>query len=65
MSLSLTAPQFNHDAELLDDLNDHWTAKTHKEERNWFVLELEKLAISNRVRVSILSGDVHLAAVGS
>lgn len=60
----ISIEQFNHDAELLDDLNDHWTAKTHKEERNWLILELQKLAVSNRVRVSILSGDVHLAAVG-
>lgn len=33
-------------------------------ERNWLVLEFEKLAVSNRVRVTYLSGDVHLAAVG-
>jgi len=56
--------KFNHDAELLDDLNDHWTAKTHKVERNWLINELVKVAISNRLRISILSGDVHLAAVG-
>ncbi|KAG8958152.1 hypothetical protein FRC03_009397 [Tulasnella sp. 419] len=28
--------KFNKDAELLDDLSDHWTAGDHKKERNWF-----------------------------
>ncbi|KAL7005111.1 hypothetical protein EMMF5_005351 [Cystobasidiomycetes sp. EMM_F5] len=56
--------RMNKDAELLDDLNDHWTAKHHKAERNWLVLELQKIAAERRMRVSIISGDVHLAAVG-
>lgn len=33
-------------------------------ERNWLVLEFQKLAVSNRLRITYLSGDVHLAAVG-
>lgn len=56
--------KFNKDAELGDDLNDHWTATPHKPERNWLVLEFQKLAVSNRLRITYLSGDVHLAAVG-
>lgn len=43
---------------------DHWTAKTHKAERNWLILEARKLAVEKRFRVTFLSGDVHLAAVG-
>ncbi|SCV66988.1 BQ2448_5634 [Microbotryum intermedium] len=29
--------KFNKDAELLDDLNDHWCASQHKTERNWLI----------------------------
>jgi hypothetical protein len=56
--------KFNQASELLDDLNDHWCANTHKPERNWLVLECQKLALEMHARVSFLSGDVHLAAVG-
>ncbi|KAI0373303.1 hypothetical protein BV20DRAFT_938217 [Pilatotrama ljubarskyi] len=64
MGLSGFVNKFNADAELLDDLNDHWTAKHHKKERNWFVLELQKYALATHSRVSFVSGDVHCAAVG-
>ncbi|KAG8798807.1 hypothetical protein FRC17_007311 [Serendipita sp. 399] len=47
-----------------DDLMDHWTAKTHKKERNWLVEQLQNLAFLKKVRISFLSGDVHCAAVG-
>ncbi|KAF7548157.1 hypothetical protein G7Z17_g7239 [Cylindrodendrum hubeiense] len=50
--------------EVLDDLNDHWTAKNHKQERSVVIEDLQDLAIDKSVRVTILSGDVHLAAVG-
>ncbi|TVY33084.1 Uncharacterized protein LSUB1_G007596 [Lachnellula subtilissima] len=52
--------------EILDDLDDHWTARHHKEERNWFIQELQDLAAEKSVRVTILgySGDVHLGAIG-
>ncbi|KAM5355258.1 hypothetical protein ACJ41O_001904 [Fusarium nematophilum] len=50
--------------EVLDDLNDHWTAKNHKQERSVVVEDLQDLAIDKSLRVTILSGDVHLAAVG-
>jgi PhoD related phosphatase len=39
---------------LLDDLDDHWTAKHHKDERNWFIQELQDLAAEKSVRVTIL-----------
>lgn len=51
-------------AEVLDDLNDHWTAKSHKRERSLVIEDLQDLAIDKSLRVTILSGDVHLAAVG-
>lgn len=56
--------KFNADAELLDDLNDHWTAKSHKAERNDFVVKLAEYAQKTHTRVTFLSGDVHCAAVG-
>lgn len=56
--------KFDGGVEILDDLDDHWTAKHHKEERNWFIKELQHIAESKSVRVTILGGDVHLGAVG-
>jgi len=56
--------KFDGGVEVLDDLNDHWTAKHHKEERNWFLKELQSLAAEKSVRVTFLGGDVHLGAVG-
>ncbi|KAI5124487.1 hypothetical protein M0805_003014 [Coniferiporia weirii] len=56
--------KFNADAELLDDLNDHWTADGHKAERNDLVLKMQEFALRTRTRVTFLSGDVHCAAVG-
>jgi hypothetical protein len=56
--------KFDGGVEILDDLDDHWTAKHHKDERNWFIRELQHIASTKSVRVTILGGDVHLAAVG-
>lgn len=58
---------FNHfdgSVDLLDDLDDHYTARTHKKERLFLVHQLQALAAEFSVRISILGGDVHLAAVG-
>ncbi|KZT28528.1 hypothetical protein NEOLEDRAFT_1154428 [Neolentinus lepideus HHB14362 ss-1] len=65
LGLSSFVNKFNADAELLDDLNDHWTATHHKKERNAFVQRLQEFAQQRCVRVSFLSGDVHCAAVGA
>ncbi|TCD65630.1 hypothetical protein EIP91_002435 [Steccherinum ochraceum] len=64
LGLSGFVNKFNADAELLDDLNDHWTAKSHKKERNWLIEQLQAYARSTQTRVSLLGGDVHCAAVG-
>ncbi|KAF2035889.1 hypothetical protein EK21DRAFT_106726 [Setomelanomma holmii] len=56
--------KFDGGVEILDDLDDHWTAKHHKDERNWLIRELQHIASTKSVRVTILGGDVHLAAVG-
>jgi hypothetical protein len=58
---------FNHfdgSIDLLDDLDDHYTARTHKKERRMLVHKLQELASEFSVRISVLGGDVHLAAVG-
>ncbi|KAG8782803.1 hypothetical protein FRC15_006245 [Serendipita sp. 397] len=64
MGMGTLVNKFNMDAELLDDLMDHWTAKNHKKERNWFVEQLQSFALLKKVRITFLSGDVHCAAVG-
>lgn len=48
--------------ELLDDLLDHWSSTRHVEEKGLLVNDLRNLAAERRLRITILSGDVHLAA---
>lgn len=55
---------FDGSVDLLDDLDDHYTARTHKKERNWLVERLQGICAEFSVRLTILSGDVHLAALG-
>ena len=55
---------FDGGVEILDDLDDHWTSKNHKAERRFLIQDLQDLAASKSVRITILSGDVHLAAIG-
>lgn len=56
--------EFDGNIELLDDLDDHWCAKHHKAERNQLVTSLLAFGKKNNVRITILSGDVHLAGIG-
>ncbi|KAJ5086764.1 hypothetical protein NUU61_008071 [Penicillium alfredii] len=44
--------------------DDHWAGKHLKSERTWLVEDLQDLAAEKSVRVTILSGDVHMAAIG-
>ncbi|KAK4457618.1 hypothetical protein QBC42DRAFT_317422 [Cladorrhinum samala] len=55
---------FDGSVDLLDDLDDHYTARTHKRERNKLIERLQSLAAEFSIRVTILGGDVHLAALG-
>lgn len=58
---------FNHfdgQIDLLDDLDDHYTARNHKKERLDLMHRLQTLAQQFSVRITILGGDVHLAALG-
>lgn len=56
--------QFDGNIDLLDDLDDHYTAKHHKTERRELIQRLQALSQKYSVRVTILGGDVHLAAFG-
>lgn len=46
--------KFDGGVEILDDLDDHWTAAHHKGERNWLIEELQDLAAEKSVRITIL-----------
>lgn len=56
--------RFDGRVEILDDLDDHYTARRHRNERKDLLLRLQSLAKDHNVRISILGGDVHLAALG-
>lgn len=56
--------QFDGKPDLLDDLDDHYTARTHKHERKELILRLQNISKKYNVRITILGGDVHLAAMG-
>ncbi|KAJ3406608.1 hypothetical protein HDV05_005908 [Chytridiales sp. JEL 0842] len=49
--------------ELLDDLCDHWTHPNHMAERNFALSLFQQLSLTHRVRVTLLSGDVHLCGL--
>lgn len=50
--------------ELEDDLADHWTTRTHIEEQKRLIRWLFNFAVEANCRVTLLSGDVHVAASG-
>lgn len=56
--------EFDGSVEVLDDLNDHWCLKNHKRERNYLVKKLTEFGAKNAIRITILSGDVHLCCFG-
>jgi len=56
--------QFDGSVDLLDDLDDHYTARVHKKERTMLIERMQRIAAEFSVRVTILGGDVHLAALG-
>lgn len=56
--------KFDGQVDLLDDLDDHYTARQHKTERRELIQRLQQFSKRHGVRVTILGGDVHLAALG-
>lgn len=55
--------EFDGGVEVLDDLNDHWCSKHHKRERNFLIKSLIDFGAKHGVRITILSGDVHLGCI--
>jgi hypothetical protein len=58
---------FNHfdgAVDIQDDLSDHYCARTHKTERNNLLMRFQAMSKDTNTRVTFLSGDVHLAAIG-
>ncbi len=50
--------------ELEDDLRDHWNSNPHKQERLRLIHRLFDFSERKACRVTLLSGDVHVGAVG-
>ena len=48
-----------------DDLRDHWTHDDHEGERKRLIQSLASISESKKMRIVILSGDVHVAAWGT
>ncbi|GLI69877.1 hypothetical protein VaNZ11_014594 [Volvox africanus] len=63
---TLGAKQLNQfgEPELLDDLDDHWSAPDHREERRFLIENLQMLSKYRGCRVTLLSGDVHVCGLG-
>jgi PhoD related phosphatase len=51
--------------ELEDDLHDHWNSPAHKEERVRLIHRLLDTAQDKEIRTTLISGDVHVAAIGA
>lgn len=47
-----------------DDLRDHWNSRPHKGERLRLIHRLLNLAQERNIRPTIISGDVHVGAIG-
>jgi hypothetical protein len=56
--------KFDGKVDLLDDLDDHYTARQHKTERRELIQMLQNFSKKFSARVTILGGDVHLGAIG-
>jgi hypothetical protein len=50
--------------ELEDDLRDHWTSAAHRAERLRLIRRLFAFSQDTACRVTLVSGDVHVAALG-
>ncbi len=50
--------------EMEDDLRDQWRSQPHMQERLRLIQRLFRFSAEKKCRVTILSGDVHVAAIG-
>lgn len=55
--------EFDGEIELLDDMEDHWCSHHHKKERNALMKRLIAFGHEHSIRITILSGDVHLCCI--
>jgi hypothetical protein len=53
------------DQDLEDDVRDHWQSPGHRKERLRLIHRLLDLMARKKIRVTILSGDVHVACLGA
>lgn len=49
---------------LMTDMIDRWNSSYHLEERNRLIKRLQKWCLATHVRITLLSGDIHMAALG-
>lgn len=56
---------YNHfgEPDLLDDVTDHWSSGVHEAEKAGLLTSMREIAQEEGARVTIISGDVHLAAL--
>jgi hypothetical protein len=54
----------HHKVRILHFDSIFWLTALYQSERNAFIEQLQRYALSQRVRISFLTGDVHCAAVG-
>jgi len=52
------------EVELLDDLRDHWTHESKDLERTYLIRTLQGISHSRGIRITFLSGAVHLCGAG-
>jgi len=50
--------------DLEDDMRDHWRSRPHKAERLRMIYRLLKVVADKKIRTTLVSGDVHIAALG-
>lgn len=62
--LEIALSIFPGQQDLEDDLRDHWYSNPHKQERLRLIHRLLDFSDNKTCRVTLLSGDVHVGAVG-
>jgi len=55
---------FDGSVGFLDDIEDQYISRHHKKERLYLLQMLQAFSVKHGIRVTILGGDVHLAALG-
>jgi hypothetical protein len=55
---------FGQAPQLLDDVQDQWSARSHTDERRYIVNLLQGFATERGIRVTFVAGDSHTAGIG-